>query len=98
MDRTFNRTLHQENMEAFRWLLEYVGEQPAIWAAWGTIINKREYLKICLQDMIAIAEEYDAKWIHAGKLLKSGHPHHPLYLPNTTQFNDFDIQNYIKSL
>lgn len=48
MDKTFNARLHDENMKAFRWVLEQAGDSPAIWAAWGTLIEKRAYLKKCL--------------------------------------------------
>ena len=42
MDRELNLRLHQENMRAFEYLLGLYGEgnTPAIWAAWGTIIEK----------------------------------------------------------
>lgn len=97
MDHCFNEELHKENMKAFRWLLENIGGQPHIWAAWGTIIEKRKYLKICLEDMVAIAKEYNAKWIRTDKLSKAGHPHHPLYLPNNSMFEVFRINEYIEN-
>lgn len=50
MDKAFNRALHEENMNAFRWVLSRSGEEPGIWAAWGTIVEKRDYLKTCLAD------------------------------------------------
>ena len=42
MDRELNGALHRANMEAFRYVLEHVGAEhrPAVWAAWGTIIEK----------------------------------------------------------
>lgn len=40
MDKAFNRALHEENMNAFRWVLSRSGEEPGIWAAWGTIVEK----------------------------------------------------------
>ena len=62
MDEVCNEALHRENMAAFRWVLSQVGAgyTPAVWAAWGTIIEQRPYLKDCLLDMIAIGEEYHA--------------------------------------
>ncbi len=36
MDKEFNRALHEENMNAFRWVLSRSGEEPGIWAASGT--------------------------------------------------------------
>ncbi|MBQ7354043.1 MAG: DUF1643 domain-containing protein, partial [Clostridia bacterium] len=50
MDQKLNEALHRENMLAFRWILERSGKYPAVWAAWGTIVEKRDYLKRCLAD------------------------------------------------
>ena len=46
MDRELNRRLHEENMRAFEYILSNVGDGicPAVWAAWGTIIEKRPSL------------------------------------------------------
>lgn len=43
MDTVLNERLHRENMRAFEYILKNVGEgvSPAVWAAWGTIIEKR---------------------------------------------------------
>lgn len=86
--------LHEANMEAFQNLLEGIGGNPVVWAAWGTIINKRSYLKDCLQDMVTIAKEYEVIWKKAGKISKEGHPHHPLYLKKDSELEDFDIEKY----
>ena len=55
MDTAFNEPLHRENMAAFRYVLGLYGEEhrPAVWAAWGTLIEKRPYLQTALLDMIA---------------------------------------------
>lgn len=100
MDEICNEALHRENMAAFRWVLSQVGEgyTPAVWAAWGTIIEQRPYLKDCLRDMIAIGEEYHAQWLCAGKRSKKGHPHHPLYLRKDEQVQPFPVKAYLESL
>lgn len=51
-----------------------------MWAAWGTLIEKRPYLFDALEQMLAIGEEYHAQWLTFGPRSKAGHPHHPLYL------------------
>jgi hypothetical protein len=96
MDAELNADLHRENMLAFRWILERAGESPAIWAAWGTIVEKRAYLKDCLCDMVAEGDRFGASWFHAGKPSKKGHPHHPLYLPKTSTLSPFDMSEYLK--
>ena len=41
------------------------------------------------------SEAVGAKWFTAGPLLKSGHPHHPLYLKRDTKLLDFDVNAYL---
>ena len=95
MERSCNWLLHRENMEAFRYVLS-ISNQPTVWAAWGTIVEKREYLAKCLGDMVAIGQEYGARWCCAGKRSKKGHPHHPLYLRKDEKIQPFEIQSYLK--
>ena len=97
MDAEVNTFLHNENMKAFEYVLSH-SKNATVWAAWGSIVNERDYLKSCVREMIEIGEKYNAKWVHAGKLLKNGHPHHPLYLCKTTEFEDYDINTYVDSL
>ena len=97
MEKTCNRMLHKENLEAFRYVLS-IGEHPTVWAAWGTIIEKRDYLKDCLMDMIAAGEEYGTKWVCAGKCSKKGHPHHPLYLRKDEMIRPFPVAEYLENL
>ena len=98
MERELNASLHRENMEAFRYILS-ISERPHIWAAWGTIIKKRDYLSSCVSDMIDIGEAYSALWYTCGARSKiGGHPHHPLYLKKDSQLEAFDARAYINSL
>lgn len=100
MDERLNPYLHRENMNAFRYILSSYGEghRPAVWAAWGTIIEKRDYLADCVRDMITVAGEYGAQWLCAGKVSKAGHPHHPLYLKKDEKVIPFDIKAYTEKL
>ena len=97
MERQCNPLLHRENLEAFRYVLS-IAESPAVWAAWGTIIEKRDYLPACLQDMIAVGQELGANWFCAGKCSKKGHPHHPLYLRKDEKLRSFDVQAYLTAM
>ena len=97
MERTCNTMLHKENLEAFRYVLS-ISQSPAVWAAWGTIIEKRDYLPMCLRDMLRAGQEYGARWYCAGKVSKKGHPHHPLYLRKDEKIRPFDIENYLENL
>ena len=97
MERLCNEALHRENMEAFRYVLG-LSEDPAVWAAWGAIIEKREYLPRCLRDMLRAGEEYGARWYCAGAISKKGHPHHPLYLRKDELLRPFDVAGYLERL
>ena len=97
MERQCNLRLHEENMKAFRYLLS-IAEKPAVWAAWGAIIEKRRYLPECVADMLAISREYDARWFCAGPISKKGHPHHPLYLMKDEKLKLFDAEEYLKKI
>jgi hypothetical protein len=94
MEQECNLLLHDENRKAFRYLLS-LSDEPAVWAAWGNIIMKRDYLMNCMRDFLDDGKAVGAKWYTAGPLLKSGHPHHPLYLKRDTPLLEFDIVQYL---
>ena len=99
MEKDFNAHMHRENMKAFEYILSLSEDAPAVWAAWGTIIEKRKYLPECVLDMISIGERYGAKWYTAGARSKAkGHPHHPLYLKKDSTLDPFDAKNYCITL
>ncbi len=99
MEDSCNAALHAENLRAFDYALSLDREgRPAVWAAWGTIIEKRDYLPACVRDMIAVGEARGARWYSAGKKSKKGHPHHPLYLRKDSLLEDFDVGAYLDSL
>ena len=100
MDRERSEALHRENMRAFEYVLSQVGEgvRPAIWAAWGAVIEKRAYLPDCVRDMVALGQDFGAQWLCAGKCSVKGHPHHPLYLRKDEKVRPFDVEAYLNSL
>ena len=97
MERQCNLRLHEENMKAWRYLLS-LAKEPAVWAAWGAIIEKRKYLPRCVADMLSISREYDARWFCAGAISKKGHPHHPLYLRKDEKLKPFNTESYLSKL
>ena len=70
----------------------------AVWAAWGTIIEKRPYLPGCVREMVDIGRRYGARWLCAGKRSAKGHPHHPLYLRKDEKTVDFDVESYLETI
>ena len=93
MDRVPDRALCDENL---RWLKAVLAEtEPTMWAAWGTLIEKRDYLPGLMQEMVALTRERDIPWVTFGKRSKKGHPHHPLYLRKDSTPEPFDVENYL---
>ena len=97
MEKTYNPALHRENLAAFRYILS-ISDKPAVWAAWGAIIEKRAYLPDCVRDLVHAGEEFSASWYCAGAITKKGHPHHPLYLRKDEKLKPFDVNSYLDKL
>lgn len=95
MEKSMNPLLHAENLKAFRYVLSHCQKTPSVWAAWGAIIEKRDYLPLLIRDFAAIGKEYGAAWYSCGRISKKGHPHHPLYLPTESRAEAFDIDGYL---
>ena len=93
MDRIPDRALCDENL---RWLAAVLeNTQPTMWAAWGTLIEKRDYLPGLMREMVALTRQYDTPWVTFGKRSKKGHPHHPLYLRGDSTPESFDVETYL---
>lgn len=93
MERSCNAVLHEANLEAFDYALS-LSPAPAVWAAWGNIIEQRPYLRTCLADMAAVGARHGARWFTAGRRSLRGHPHHPLYLRADSVLEPFDLKRY----
>lgn len=87
--------LHAKNMGAVSEIFRlYPG---AIWAAWGTLIEKRSYLETCAADIVGLSIRHPAPlpWVTIGKRSKAGHPHHPLYLNHSAPLEPFNALEYV---
>ena len=99
MEMELNPVLHRENLKAFSWLLSQLNTVPDLWAAWGTIIEKRPYLPACVLDMANVGKQFGARWFTAGPRSRKGHPHHPLYLKKDSALDPFDdLESYLGGL
>jgi len=99
MELEFNKSMHEENMKAFRYILSLSEKKPDVWAAWGAIIEKRDYLAGCVLDMVEAGTQFGARWLTCGKRSVKGHPHHPLYLKSTLALDEFlDVREYLNKL
>lgn len=97
MEREMNPALHRENLAAFDYALS-LSVRPAVWAAWGTVIEQRPYLPQCVRDMIEVGRARGARWFTAGAKSKRGHPHHPLYLRKDSVLEEFNADAYCDKL
>jgi len=70
---------HNKNMEV---ILDLIKDGSTLWAAWGDLIHKREYLSSIRDTIFWLVKMYrkDIHWVKMGELTKSGNPRHPLYL------------------
>ncbi len=90
-----NNEIHQKNMEAMSRLFSSL-EKATLWAAWGTLIESRPFLRRCLSEIVSLSNEQQFPWVSIGKVTKKGHPHHPLYVKATTKYQPFDMSNYMR--
>ena len=95
MHRIEDPLMMQENLQVIQ---QFLGQYPCdIWAAWGSLIDKRSYLKKSLLKIYQVIDT-EHRWLHIGKPSKKGHPHHPLYLSHNFVPEVFDIKAYIDDL
>jgi len=73
------------------------GRPLMIYAAWGNLINKREYLADLLRDILKIPELHDCSWV-TRKRTATGNPRHPLRVSKSEPFTPLDISAYAQSL
>ena len=90
LKREIDEDAHTINI---RYVKSILGKSDIIWGAWGSSINRRKYLRECMVDVCSIL--VDKTWITLGPRSIDGHPHHPLYLSNDIDPDDFDIKTYI---
>lgn len=94
MDKIMNKDAFFENLKYIENVL--CRSNLKLWAAWGTLINKRPYLIKTLEKVEKMAEKYSCQWMILGQKSKDGHPHHPLYLAKTAEPEKFDVNQYIE--
>ena len=96
MHKEMDAEIVKENIEHIKSVL--TARTCDIWAAWGTLITTRSYLKDCLKKIVDLTKGYDCKWYTIGQKSKDGHPHHPLYLGKQNQMVEFDVCQYLEQL
>ena len=94
--KELDTVIHENNLAKINQLLSEL-PKPVIWAAWGTLIEKRPFLIQCLHDIRTLTSRYTCKWVTIGKHSAKGHPHHPLYLSATAKPLAFNIEGYMNA-
>jgi hypothetical protein len=88
--------IHQRNLDFIRKMFSL--KKVQIWAAWGTLIEKRPFLIPCLVDIYNLSLKYNCSWVRIGEESIKGHPHHPLYLNSSEIIKPFHIEKYIEKI
>ncbi len=57
--------------------------------AYGNLISKRSYLKVCLEEIMAFLKDEKGKAIKVIKITKDNNPVHPLYQSNESILIDY---------
>ena len=91
-----DKHLHKKNIDFIAGILST--RKADIWAAWGTLIEKRPFLIPCLYDIYNLSLKFNCKWVSIGKESKQGHPHQPLYLNSMEKIKNFPMEQYIKKI
>jgi hypothetical protein len=67
---------------------------PTFWAAWGSDIVLRPYLKQALSELNNLVGNLGGSWVQFGNLTQKNHPRHPSRLTYAWEFSEFDIAKY----
>lgn len=100
LDRESEPAMYRRNIVAIKELYEKYPNAD-LWAAWGTLITKRDYLHRSLYDINLSLRlvNPDAEWITFGERSQDGHPHHPLYLRQDSEKEWFrHMSEYVTSV
>lgn len=93
---------HKKREELINKNVEYIikiarmEKEPHFWAAWGQNIYLRVYFLESLHRIFDASKRLSVKWLHFGKLTKTGHPRHPSRLSYEWHFQEFKIRDYLE--
>ena len=93
MHLSFDPNLKSSNEEYIGKLIS--GRSLGLLAAWGGLIESRNYLPALLADVVSIADAAGCTWMSLGGPLRSGHPRHPSRARSELPFQAFDVRNYL---
>lgn len=92
LPKTINRPLADANQTIITFIAKSF-QIEAVYAAWGTNVEKRKYL---LDECRYISDIVGCNnWFSRG-ITKNGHPRHPLYVDDNCKQEWFDIRTYLR--
>jgi len=95
LHKKINLEIHEENKRFIENYCSRTKGKIDIWAAWGTLIQKRDFLLSCLKEIYSLLQDF-SNWYSVGDLSLHGHPHHPLYLKKGLPLEVFDMERYLQ--
>lgn len=85
--------LKEENEQR---IANFISGRPlTIVAAWGNLIDSRNFLMRSMQDIVNLPELHACRWVMLGGATQVNHPRHPLYVKGDTPLMEFDIHTYL---
>ncbi|MCR5167733.1 MAG: DUF1643 domain-containing protein [Oscillospiraceae bacterium] len=98
MPDTADKVLSDNNVRIISKVLEEY-KIDRIWAAWGNLIESREYLPVELSKICTAQENLKnadrTEWYAWGRLTKRGNPRHPLYAKYDCDFEYLPVSDYL---
>lgn len=88
--------LKAQNEQRIAELLQ--GRRVTLLAAWGELIEKRDYLPDMLHGIAQITEQASCGWMSIGAPLKRHHPRHPSRARYDMGLQSFDMATYVQRL
>ena len=89
MHPQMNTQIHQENLTVIEDVMKNYNDITVVFA-YGNIINIRDYLSNCLNDIKALIKKYNLN-VKVLSITSEGNPHHPIGQSNETKFDDYQI-------
>jgi hypothetical protein len=88
-----NEQLLKENIKHIEHMAS-IESTPTFWAAWGSDIVLRPYLKQSMSELNEMVERLNGSWVQFGDLTQKNHPRHPSRLSYAWKFKEFNIAEY----
>ena len=90
LHKEMDAELHSRNLQIIKKTIKKHKKIVVVFA-YGNLINKRPYLKECLNDINKIIKKYNLE-TKMLKLTKEGNPFHPLYASQETKLINYDMK------